>query len=521
MSGPMTLRGRSGVLARVLGLLASASILSACEGGPSTESLAEASCFNPRVRDPDFATSTAWTTSGGATITPGSARFTTATLCDHGGIEQTLATPALTCSQALVMRMDLSLDHSDQLNFAVGVNGGWSSPLLLAGSYTTEICLGAGALGGAAHLLLGGGNNAVLCPPPEDDDEGPSLAIEHIAIDVDTTNACPPPGTVPNGDFEGDGQSWLLTPGGGTAEIVRGPGEARSFAAHLATDRLCEEPAITGEISLPTSAMLPNPALRVWSRGSSNAIASVRMGPLLPAFLTGSTYIAGTSLAGTANICIPRWAQGTVQPFELSFVATEFTETCADEKVRDFAFDDLDFVSDPACETDANVFDPGFERIATAPGTAPFWSIDRYDDEPDDDVALKVDAAFAHTGNVAALLTASTPCPHSSLSGGVTVPASVGTAGPALKFWYEAEANIHTGLGVSMSALLAPVSLPATSAWTQVTACLDPHLGGRPDLLRFGVVSTDGGGICADTFPAETFAIDDVELTTDASCSPS
>jgi hypothetical protein len=70
-----------------------------------------------------------------------------------------------------------------------------------------------------------------------------------------------------------------------------------------------------------------------------------------------------------------------------------------------------------------------------------------------------------------------------------------------------------------MSALLGPVSLPAASTWTQVTACLDTHLAGRPDLLHFGVVSTDGGGICADTFPAETFAIDDVELTADANCS--
>jgi hypothetical protein len=501
-----------------LGLLACASILSACGGERSmTDSHAAASCSVPTVLDPDFATTSAWTTIGTATITPGSAHFSAATMCDHGGIEQTLHTPSLTCARALVMRMGLSIDHYDPLNFTVGVNGGWNSPLLQFGSSTTEICLGAAAFGGAAHLFLGIGINGMLCPPPVDN-EGPGLSIEHIAIDIDAMNACPPPGTVPDGDFEGDVKSWSVNPRNGTAEIASGPGQGGSFAARLATDHLCEVPSISGRISLPTRAMVPSPALRIWSTGSSNAIASVRLGPSVPAFATSSTYIAGTNRAGVTNVCIPRWAQGTVQPLELAFAATRYTEDCTAERDRDFVFDDLAFVSEPACETDANVFDPGFEQVARAEDAAPFWSIDRYEDEPDADVELKINATLPHTGNVAALFSASTPCPHASISGSVTVPTPVGMAGPALKFWFRTGSSTHTGLGVSLNALLAPVSLPATSTWTQVKACLDPHVAGRPDLLRFGIVSATGGGICADTFPTETFAIDDVELTTDASC---
>jgi hypothetical protein len=499
-------------------LTACASLLSACgDDLPMTDPRVGASCFAPTVQDPDFATTTAWTTSGGATLTPGAARFETATMCDHGGIEQTLPTPRLACAQALVMRMGLSLDRFDQLNFAVGVNGGWSSPLLFLGAYTKDICLGARAFGGTAHLFLGGGNNSMLCPPPVSDD-GASLAIEHVAIDIDSMNACPPPGTVPDGDFEGDGQVWSMTPRKGTAEIAQGPGEGGSFGAHLATDHLCENPSMTGRISLPTSAMVPHPALRIWSNGSRNAMASVRIGPLIPAFLTGATYIVGTDRGGMTNICIPRWAEGMVQPLELAFVATKYNEGCASENVRHFAFDDLAFVSEPACETNANVFDPGFEQVARAPGAAPFWSIDRYDDEPGANIELEINATLAHTGNVAALLTASMPCPHASVSGGVTVPTAVGLAGPALKFWYKTGSGTHTGLGVSLGALLAPVSLPEARTWTQVKACLDARLAGRPDLLRFSIVSTTGGGVCADTFPAETLAIDDVELTTDVSC---
>jgi hypothetical protein len=502
---------------RATGLVACVSVLSACGSEPVTESRAGASCFLPSVRDPDFATTNAWRASGGATFTPSAARMTTATLCDHGGIEQALPAPPLACAQALVLHMDLALDRDDRLNFAVGVNGGWSSPVLLNGSTTMDTCLGAGAFGGVVRLFVGAGNNQALCPAPAGD-EGPSLAIRHIGIDVDTEGACPLPGTVPDGDFEGDGRSWSARPRAGKAEIGRGLGVGASSAAHLATDLLCESPAIRGTVSLPTSGMVPHPALRLWSRGSSNAIASVRIGPVQPAFLTGTTNIAGTGAARATDVCIPRWAQGTVQPLELAIVATEYAETCSLVRARDFVFDDLTFVSDPACETDANVFDPGFEQVTRGSEAAPFWSLDRYDDEPNSRVELKLDASAAHTGEVSAVLSTSTPCPHVGLSGSVTVPTPVGPAGAALKFWYKTGSGTHAGLDVTMSALPAAIPLPATTEWTQVTACLDGHLAGRPDLLRFAVVSVEGGGLCADTFPPETFSVDDVELTTDVGC---
>jgi hypothetical protein len=491
--------------------------LSACGSEPVTELQAAASCFVPAVRDPDFATTTDWTAIGSATFAASGARLTAETLCDHGGMEQTLTMPPLACAQGLVMHMDLSTDLGARLNLAVGVNGGWTSPLIPDGSTTIDTCLGAGASGGVVRLFVGGGNNQGLCPAAVAE-EGPSLAIRHLGIEVDTKNACPLPGTVPDGDFEGDARSWSPRPRGGTAEIVSGRGDGASSSAHLATDLLCESPAIVGRVSLPTSGMVPNPALRIWAKGSSNATASVRIGPVLPAFLTGSTYISGTNLAGVTDVCIPRWAQGTVQPLELAIVATEYAEACSVERARDFVFDDLTFVSDPACATDANLFDPGFEQISRGGAATPFWSVDRFDDEPNARAELKVDASAAHTGEVSARLTTSTPCPNVGLSGSVTVPIPSGTAGAALKFWYKTGVGTHAALDVTMSALPAPVPLPATTEWTQVTACLDGHLAGRPDLLRFAIVSAEGGGLCADTFPPETVSIDDVELTTDAGC---
>jgi hypothetical protein len=92
----------------------------------------------------------------------------------------------------------------------------------------------------------------------------------------------------------------------------------------------------------------------------------------------------------------------------------------------------------------------------------------------------------------------------------------VGTAGPALKFWYKTSAITNAGLSVTMSAPSAVVALPAATDWTQARACLQPNLAGRPDVLTFGVAGS--GGDCTTAFPPETLAIDDVELTTDSTC---
>jgi hypothetical protein len=501
--------------------LTCAGALAACgEGRAVVDSPAPPDCSPPTLRDPDFLSGGAWTTTGSAAITTGAATFTTATMCDHGGIEQSLSTPPLACARPLVLNLRYSLKDSDRLNFAIGVDGAWNGPLLSlssSSSRASQICLGARVFeGGDAKVFLGAGPNPVLCPAQGG--EGLSLVLAHVSIDVDATGLCPSPGTIRNADFEAGATGWTVVQRDGVAAIEAGPGEGGSSAAHLHAEHLCETPAILGTASLPTAKMTPHPALRLWVRGTSNAVASIRIGPPLPAVSTGVTTLVGTDEAVRTSICLPRWAQGTVQPIEVALVDGQYTQRCAMDRVRDFAFDDFELVSEPAC-ADANVLDPGFEQAALARAPAPSWSIERYDDVPDSLIEMKVDPSLAHAGKVAALFSTTTPCPRASISAGVTIPVPTGKAGPALIFWYKGGPGSNTGLGVSLGALSAPVKLPTArpQAWTRVEACLDPHLAGRPDLLRFSVASSHGG-TCADTFPAETFAIDDVELTTDAAC---
>jgi hypothetical protein len=69
-----------------------------------------------------------------------------------------------------------------------------------------------------------------------------------------------------------------------------------------------------------------------------------------------------------------------------------------------------------------------------------------------------------------------------------------------------------------MNAFATPVALPLAPTWTQATICVDPHLAGRPELLRVSLMNVNGGGTCANTFPEETVSLDDITLETDSTC---
>jgi hypothetical protein len=519
---------RASIHPRIIFFVACAAILAACgdpkptsdttvDGGAETDARGEGgpTCFVPMVRDPDFATTTTWSAGDEVVITPGAATFSLSAICDHRSVTQIVPTPPLSCARPLLMTVDVTLNDLDRVNFVFGFGGRWYAQLF-AGIPTWSFCLGASAFDGTQTLAFGSAINQGVCPALPGDTN--SITIQRLSIAEDVQGTCPLPGIVSNGDFEHGAASWTLLAGDGVAEIAPGRGEGASAGARIATDHPCEKPSVRGVISLPSSAMVPNPALRIWSSGPSDAIASVRMGPRPPDYLLGATYLPGHDAPVSSNICIPRWAQGTAQPLELAFAPMDYTESCPSPRAREFIFDGLSFVTEPACATDANVFDPGFEQVATSTSAAPFWALQRYEDNPMSDVQLVVDPTNAHSGMVAARFTGSSPCPVVSLSGGVTVPGSDGVNGPALKFWYSASATAHLALDVALGALSAPLALPATTSWTQVTGCLDPPLATRPDLLTFSLVSADGGGTCSNAFPMETILLDDVELTTDVSC---
>jgi len=520
-----------GASIRALGaLVACASILGACRGaaeptthatdaGAATDAAGEASpaCFVPKVQDPSFATTTAWSADDEVVFAPGAVTFSVPALCDHRTVTQLVQTPPLACARPLVMSVTVALDDLDRVNFLFGLGGRWYAQLF-AGTPTWTFCLGASAFGGAQTLAFSSAVNLAFCPPPAGATN--SITFQRLSISEDVQGVCPPPGIMWNGDFEQGKAPWTLNDTGGIAALEPGLGEGASTGARLATDHPCEQPSIRGLVSLPTNAMVPNPALRIWSSSTNGAVASVRIGPRPPDYLLGATYLPSRAGPASAHVCLPRWAQGTVQPLELAFAPTEFTETCPTPRARELVFDGLAFVTEPACAAESDVFDSGFELAADPANTAVFWALQRYQDEPTSDVGWVVDPHIAHTGKVAARFTGSSPCPVASLSGGVTMPRADGENGPALKFWYDASATAHLRLDVDLGSLTGPVALPVTTGWKQIVACIDPRVATHPDLLTFSLTSADGGGTCSNTFAPETVLLDDVELTTDPSCAP-
>jgi len=477
-----------------------------------------ASCAPLTIRDPGFMTpasqTQAWTTTGSAQVTFGSALFSNDTRCDFGGIGEAVPAPAVSCAWPLVLDIQGTFFPPAQTQagaIAVRANDGWNFFQPSAGTTTTRVCLGPRAFGGVTDLFIGGGLPPYGCTIQQVDLSAAAFEITNVSVGPDDRGACPPFAMVRNGDFEAGATGWTLVPDAATAEIVPGVGDGGSFGARLATTHVCSNPRLQGTMSLPLATMVPNPALRIWSRGTPDTTVSLLIGGVPGQ----ETYLRGTGDAHVETVCVPPWAQGTVQSLLFGFVATE--GVCDEPLAREVVLDDLGFVSDPSCAGEPNLRDGGFEQAASASTTASSWVLRPNVQDTGGDVALRVDAGFAHTGQVAALLTAETPCSAAALEASVTVPTPTATAGPAVVLWYKTNALADAQIGLSLTSLLTAVPFPPASAWTRVSACLDPRQAGRPD--RLSIVVSGNGGECAtlDDVP-DTVAIDDVALTTDAAC---
>jgi hypothetical protein len=308
---------------------------------------------------------------------------------------------------------------------------------------------------------------------------------------------CPLLGEIPNAKFDVAG-TWITTnSGGGTAAIAPQQGVGGSGGGQLTGAMGCDRPSIRGAVSIP-AASVPNTALKVSYKSGSLTRTDVTVNGMVVGELGPQTNF------GTGTICMPEWAKGGVQ--ELGFTFPRYQQTCNTAYQRSFTVDDLSWVSDATCAADARILDPGFERIDVARA----WSL--VTDSFGGDVARTSDAAVAKTGSGALRLDAFKACGGAWATTSITVPAPVGAAGPAVKFWYKAPV-INSGTAFSTS---PGTTLPATGSYTQAKVCLDPRRIGQSQLLTF---SSRVLGVCTTaSFPTQSAWFDDIEVTTDASC---
>jgi hypothetical protein len=441
--------------------------------------------------DPGFQnTPVAWVPSGGATIEtwvpgvidPGVARFDPTVCQPRGGVEavsQTFPMPAFADAEVFAMEL---------------VNGGGLNPTVANMSLgpipigpnpsKSRICLGERFYGGDITLRF-----------LADCSAGVSGDLDHVSIVP--APECPAPGIVPGGDFE-TSAAWDFS---APAEILAGAGTGGSHAGHLPG---CGPALANAHVSMPWHT-IDRPALTLASKGTVGATMQIYMAsPTYRVPVLGA--VSGTGAFATTRFCIPEWGKGLVAP--LHFVVAKSANLCP--TAADFIFDDVAIVSDPTCPSSTYLLDGDFESTDLA---SP-WTFDRNDTVSG--IAAIASVSDAHSGQRILSVSSAHSCDYTFASQSITVPPPVGNAGPALKFWYRLPAAVNALFYVDSGAP-GPPQLPVTPQWTQRVQCLDPNRVNQAVPIQ---VTAQGGlgQTCMMSFPAEQIDVDDVEVTTDASC---
>jgi hypothetical protein len=458
----------------------------------------EACVWRGGPRDPGFQNKpTSWEVGGGAIdpaamspIDPGRVRFTGAGVCSGAGfVRQAFPMPAFADAEPFALEIQgqqtLEYDEIGGISFLLG--GALGGQGELADTGKLHACLGDRAYGRDVDLRIRA--TSVACGPTS------LLDLDRVAIVPDAT--CPAPGRVINGDFEATG-GWAVS--GTGAEVATGVGTAGGRGGHLSTTNLCQSPSLLGSWS-PPSTGLARPALSFTYKGNVDGKMTVTAGP---SATLGE--VVGTATFQAARLCVPEWAKGVVHPLRFNLV--DPGGLCADPNARDFVFDDLAFVSEPSCPEASYVADGSFE---SSTATVLPWVLEHSTQYSTSARIVRNAAASAHGGSQYLSLSSGQVCHYGRATQTITVPPASGAAGPAVKLWYRLPAATKAVF------TMTPGGLFATSAsWVQKIVCLDSKDAGRPVQLRIN--ASGGSGTCATTFSTEDIDVDDIEVTTDASC---
>jgi hypothetical protein len=271
---------------------------------------------------------------------------------------------------------------------------------------------------------------------------------------------------------------------------------------------MCGQTAnLVGVVSAPMTSV-PNLALQMSVTGTNGRTMFVTLGGTDLGFVTGN---GGNQ---TVRVCMPDATKGLAMPIQVG-LACKSNCACGGNNVTDFVIDDLKFVSDASCPASAAVTDGSFER--TDPGVGYFLSAANNGSAVGASSIVN-GAGTAHTGTHAfqGSLTPNTNCcAQSILQMPITVPPSVGNAGPAVNFWYKIPTvnnQWKAGQGLSGPYDTRGVTLTAQANYTQKTICLDPLLIGHATFFAvIGYVTGNGG-------TADSILVDDITVGTDPTC---
>lgn len=468
-----------------------------------------------RFTDPD-----AWNLTQ-ATIDPtafgpnaGSARFNESAWCGGGAISQTVTMPPMSVAAPLVLelraeRLPLTNDCLMGGGFT-GINLWLEGQVLQLGLHQNmatetvfkrEYCLGEAAFGRDVdfRLIVDTERNRCdydpSCPPP---------ILHEVSIREALADECRSPlGEVLNGRFN-SAEGWVLVAnqsnglGGARAEVVDGRLE-------LEGQYSCSNVRATTLLSVPQHSTLPNAALRFDYAGTNGARSRLLyMGGGIEHQLTDELTGAGLSNWSEATICIPDFARGLVNDYR--FELMNGLRSCSEADARTFYFDNVQLVSDPACEHEG-VRDGGFE-LGTQLGLSSWDLIDGTESCGNCEGTARIlsDSELARSGSrVLALEFAGIEDSGSPRAQTFArIPFATSAGGPALKFWYR---KVGSGSGTLSSP--AESGIVGSATWTEYTTCFQPREQGQVRTLAFSSLNSGS---------PSTHYIDDVRFAFDPNC---
>jgi hypothetical protein len=204
---------------------------------------------------------------------------------------------------------------------------------------------------------------------------------------------------------------------------------------------------------------------------------------------------------------------------------------CATALIRTWTIDSVKLVSEATCGATSDNADGGFERIAVGTGATAGWGLtDGIGGNHRGVIATILNSpADAHTGNGVLKLSATSSCNNDAGADlSFVVPPPQGAAGPALKLFANVGANnVNSGTVVTLGASVVSnravlvttdvrFNIPAQGSYSPQIVCIPKRLSNRLLTARIGIIPnlTD----CTTVFAEEHAFIDDVEITTDSSC---
>lgn len=466
---------------------------------------------------------TSWTTAGvgaqvnataAGTVDQGQLEITAAGLCAGNSISQKFAMPPL--SKAVPFNVSVTYGIANA-NVPGGLNGNISAEV--GGRFfdhvatdrvrTDTFCLGAKSYGRSIDFRITMRGSSTLCQRTT-----PGLFhVDRFIVQPVTTDECPVPGTITNGDFEGTTGWTFVVKEGAAAGIVNGVGESSSRAAQLSTATRCSQASMTGMLSLPEQ--IANPAIDIYY---SYAFAGTFGGRLTISFDGKNiSVLPATITPGHARICLPQWAMGTTGALGLLLQEDAIGAGACDIPLqRTWTIDSVKLVSDSTCGATVDNADGGFERIANSNGPTVGWGlIDGFvNDVRGATAVIERSTANARTGSGVLRLGATTACiGNAGAALSFVVPSPQGTAGPALKLFANVGPNTNTETFVTIFPEVRS-TIPEQGVYAQHIVCIPKRLAGRLVTAR---ISTLGMGSCAP-FAEEHAFVDDVQITTDISC---